>query len=269
MMKPLKRFFVSSLSDSGNRFDHAKTILLDSHQTHYVKHVLRMKKGSLCLFFDGSGNEFVGRLERFMGNQRCEAALLERRTGERSDARIQISCAQAIPQHRKMDVIVEKAAELGVFELIPLVTERTVVQISKEREQKVIDRWNRIARQTLQQSRVANAPAILPLTTFVELCQQFSRFDQVYLFHPSEDAQPAQEIVRTKSSRVARPTDEKSVLKPRRLLLIIGPEGGFSDLELKGAKQNKAHVVRLHSGIMKTDTAFVAATSFFKASYEG
>lgn len=155
-----------------------------------------------------------------------------------------------------MDRIVEKSAELGVFQLIPLITERTVVRIRRDQFPKVCQRWERIALQTLKQSRVSAAPRISPPTSFEAMCSDLSRYHRTFLLHPSSGAMPFRDaFVGVRHAA------------PLHTLLIIGPEGGFSPSEVERASRAGAKIVTLGAGILKTDTAFVAAASFLKLTY--
>ena len=208
-----------------------------------------MKEGATLVLFDGEGNEYIARLGRFRKDGSSEAQLVER-LGSDQDAGVKLSVAQAIPQDRKFDLIIQKAAELGLFELIPLETERTIVRIPKDQYEKVHARWNRIAEQTMKQSRVSRKPNIFLPTSFSQLMEKSETYNRMFLLHPSPDAKPIHEI---------QPSD-----MGERSLLLIGPEGGFSSRECVAAKARGATVLGLGSGILKTDTAFVAVASFFK-----
>ena len=262
MAKALKRFLISSsLSGLGqNQKREARTVLLTPEETHHLKNVLRIKEGSLCLLFDRDGNEFVSCLERFRSDARSEAKLIEPILTERDDL-LKLTVAQAIPQDRKMDLIVQKSAELGVFKLIPLVTERTVVRIAAEQVKKVHARWERIVEQTLKQSRIRRAPEIAPPTSFEELLSRFSQYDRIFLPHTSPDAKPIRE------SLLSNGTAGSKVASNAQILLMIGPEGGFSPREVEESRARGAQVVRMGSGILKMDTAFVAAVGFFCLMY--
>ena len=231
-----------------------ETVLLTSEETHHLRHVLRMKTGSSCLLYDRSGREFVGRLEGFRANTQAEFKIVEpSKSAVIPQNRLRISVAQAIPQDRKMDLIVEKSAELGVFELVPLVSERTVVRIARDRISQVLKRWRRIAEQTIKQSRVRTAPKIEDPIAFSDLCSRFGRYGEVLLLDPSDRVKTIRESF--------SPSNDGSV---RTVLLVIGPEGGFSPAELEKAEASGAKIVRMGSGILKTDTAFVAAVSFLE-----
>lgn len=240
MERPLKRIRVSKLLKTSDT-----VVSLSREEAHYIQDVLRMKKGDQLLVFDSSGNEFVAQL-RDSG----EAELLEPVINGTSKSRMQLIVAQAIPQHRKMDKIVEQASELGVSELIPLVTEHTIVRMAKEREAKVSDRWQRIVGETLQQSRLRHRPKISPITDWFSFWNAERSFDQILMFHPGPDAKPIHECVSRQTSG--------------NILVLIGPEGGFSDEEVKQAKKRGAILVKMNTGILKTDTAFVAAVSALK-----
>jgi len=206
--------------------------------------------------FDQFGNEFVSRFDVFRSDERCEATLLEPVETQNS-RNTNLSIAQAIPQDRKMDQIVQKAAELGVAELIPLVTERTIVRVSEERKNKVATRWNRIAQQTLQQSRLTRLPQIQPIHSFQSLCKKLTAYSEVYILDPSQEARPVCDLVQKQGKNK----------KGKRLLLLIGPEGGFTNEEIKDAEACGAQCVRLGRGVLKTDTAFIAAVSVFQTLF--
>ncbi|MBI4357957.1 MAG: 16S rRNA (uracil(1498)-N(3))-methyltransferase [Candidatus Omnitrophica bacterium] len=261
MEKALKRFLISFPLGPRNleRNKKAGTVLLTKEETHHLKNVLHMKEGSLCVLFDREGNEFVSRIERFGPGAQLEARLLEPVARETSDL-LRLTVAQAIPQDRNMDRIVEKAAELGLFELMPLVTERTVVRMEKEQFDKVHRRWERIAEQTLKQCRLRKAPKIAPLTLFKDLSSEPSQYDLFFLLHPSKEASPIRDCVSFSPSSFIR---DKTV----RVLLAIGPEGGFSPREVAMARARGARLIQLGQGILKTDTAFVAAAGFFRFGY--
>ena len=249
MARSLKRFLVSTSLKNQTVSDKIQTILLTPEETHHLKGVLRLKEGNLCLLFDREGNEFLSRIEHFRAGA-SEVRLLEPHVCEAAK-KLELTVAQALPQDRKMDEIVKKAAELGIFELIPLVTERTMLRISKERFGKVRLRWERIAAQTLKQSQVKTLPQISGPISFKELCADVSSYDQSFLFHPSDVSRPIKEI-----DSISAPD------KINRLLMVIGPEGGFSDREVKEAQASGMKLITMGDGILKTDTAFVAGASF-------
>jgi len=250
MMRALKRFFISlSLAPQMDIESKISTVLLPREETHHLKNVLRMKEGELCLLFDSEGHEFVSRIERYLADDRSEIALLDPVSSKNQSDSLKLTVAQAIPQDRKMDEIVRQAAELGVYEIIPLITERTIVRIHKDKSAQVVERWQRIADQTLKQSRLSRAPRILQPATFDALCGNLKSYQNAFILDTASGATPVKDYRSQKMSD---------------LLLIIGPEGGFSQDEIQNAEHLGAKRVSLGGGILKTDTAFVASVGFFK-----
>ena len=249
-MKNLKRFpVVSSLKSihSSDLKQNKVTVSLTLEETHHLKGVLHVPEGTKCVLFDSEGNECIGQVEPFRVNAPAEVRLLER-VAKNSESHLKLSVAQAIPQDRKMDEIVRKSAELGIYELIPLTTERTIVRMKKEQVQKVTERWQRVLTQAAKQSQVSKLPQIKSLTSFEPLLSQFGEYDRVFMLHPSKESKPIRE----------------TAFKTEKVLLMIGPEGGFSDREAKEARLKGAELIAMGPEIMRTDTAFVAAAGFFK-----
>lgn len=256
MAKQPKRFLVSvELVSSGSKQSVERLLLyLNPSETHHLKHVLRIKEGAVCIFIDPHGNEASGTVESFLPDGRAKIKLDEQ-IRIKSDSHLFLTVAQAVPQHRKMDWMAEKAAELGIDEIIPLVSERTVARMEDEKKEKAIARWRRIAEQTIKQSRISKVPKISEMASFDSLCSRFKDYTRVFLFHTGSGAKPIQEAVH---SRLFSGQDKKY------FLMVIGPEGGFSQKEVERATQSGAEMVSLGSGILKTDTAFLAVASFFK-----
>ncbi len=249
MMRALKRFLISSsLAPQMKIQSKSNTVVLPREETHHLKNVLRMKEGELCLLFDSEGHEFVSRIERYRPDEQSEVSLLDA-VSQKNKPAFNISIAQAIPQDRKMDEIARQATELGVYELIPLITERTVVRIQKDKAEKVIQRWQRIADQTLKQCRLGRSPKIQLPVEFEVLSRNFTSYRNIFILDTDPGAIPIKELGSEKLDGV---------------LLLIGPEGGFSPREIKQAEASGARRVSLGEGILKTDTAFVAAAAFFK-----
>jgi 16S rRNA (uracil1498-N3)-methyltransferase len=242
MTKALKRFLVTS-----SLKQRKASVFLTPQETHHLKDVLHMKEGNQCLLFDREGSEYIGQVESFKKDGTAEVKVIEPVLQNRLEG-LSLSVAQAIPQDRKMDDMVRKSAELGLYELIPIETERTIVRMKEASFKKARERWNRILLQASKQARHFRLPQIKSLTSFDQLCSQFFQYDDVFLLHPSKEAKLIREC-RAKSKKV---------------LLMIGPEGGFSEKEANQAHEKGAQLISMGTEIMRIDTAFVAAASFFK-----
>lgn len=228
---PARRFFVEGVHASGGR------VAVDASDAHKILRVLRLDSGDSVTVVDSAGTAFEATLER-------DGSTLYARLGDGAvytrDAPLRISVAQGVPKGAKMDFIVEKLAELGVMELIPLVTERTV---SRDPADGKIDRWRRLARTAAQQSGSGEVMQVAEVATLERLVDRFSAFDRVLFPWEAADARALREVL--------------PGLLPERgsVLVVIGPEGGFSHAEAESAKQAGAAVISLGSQILRTETA--------------
>jgi 16S rRNA (uracil1498-N3)-methyltransferase len=304
MASRLRRFLVSErLSKAVVPYSSSTPLHLDLVQSRHANQVLRLREGKQMIVIDPTGLEFLATikgLDRRTGlveydlieklQKRREIALGEEIVHSPdllSSLKPLLRVAQGIPQHGKMDKIIEKATELGIDEVIPLLTARTISRVDsvgEDRAEKIQARWERIARETIKQSRVSLPPRIAPPTSFKDLIRQSTSSPsssspndlRVILFHPSEHSIAVKEFASdllswTSSSLHSGPSttkEEKRRGRRKEVLLLIGPEGGFSEEEVGLAKRDlgeaKLSCVALGDSILKTDTAFVAAVSLVK-----
>jgi 16S rRNA (uracil1498-N3)-methyltransferase len=146
-----------------------------------------------------------------------------------------------------MDVIVQKATELGVAEIVPLVTERTIVKIRDE--EKRITRWQKIAREAAMQSSRIDIPKVRGVQSFHDfLSSLVSRPSSLNLLPWEEGGPPVKTVLR----------DGQNM---KSIVVLIGPEGGFSKDEAEQAKDRNFHLVSLGPNILRTETAAIAVLS--------
>jgi 16S rRNA (uracil1498-N3)-methyltransferase len=158
----------------------------------------------------------------------------------------EIVVAQGVPKGQKMDFIVEKLTELGVAAIVPLQSERTVVSDVSPNK---LERWRRLAKTAAQQCGRATIPLIEDPANLEQLLSRADAFDAVLL--PWELAEPV-------------PLRERlpALLEgAKRVLLIVGPEGGFSHAEAAAAQAAGAHAISLGKRILRTETAGLAAVA--------
>jgi 16S rRNA (uracil1498-N3)-methyltransferase len=237
----MRHFLVSPQAISGD------LITFPASEAHHIKKVLRFKKGDLCAVLDGKGYRYEVELHEVASI--VTGRILKK---EKAKSATFISVAQAIPQKGKMETIVEKAAELGLLRLIPLMTERTQIRPTAEAAQKMVTRWLRIAEQTIKQSHSAYVPEIMLPLPLDQLIQEFGRYSCVLLFSPRPDAMEWSRFSTQASCDMREP------------LVLIGPEGGFSPVECEALKKHSVQMIKLEDEILKTDTAFVSIVSLLK-----
>ncbi len=219
-------------------------------ETHHLRDIIRLKQGDLCLLTDGFGSEAEASVSSFLKSGTSELIIRQiSKAPQKETNKVYIRVLQALLQKNKTDFLIEKAQELGVDEFWPVETERTVVHLQKENESHVRSRWEKIVTGAVKQSGVLKPMKLGPVNSLKEALRSLPQGEEVTIFHPDPAALPFKEWIETRGSRP--------------LNICFGPEGGFSERELKEAKieQEKkgspCTIVRLQDGILRSETAFL------------
>jgi 16S rRNA (uracil1498-N3)-methyltransferase len=232
------RFFISP-----DRID-GSAITITGDDVRHIATVLRMKPGDNLLLCDGRGTEYKSRITS-IDRSEIRTEVLDRSTRELRSPRI--SLAQGLPKSEKMDFIMQKATELGAASIVPIVSERTVVKLKDE--EKRVARWRKICREAAMQSNRPDIPEVKqvrPFGTFIRSLEPGP--GSLFLLPWEEATEPIKTVFR-------RHTDLKEIL------VLIGPEGGFSVDEANLARDAGFHPVSLGPAILRTETAGVAVLS--------
>ncbi|MBD3427256.1 MAG: 16S rRNA (uracil(1498)-N(3))-methyltransferase [Candidatus Omnitrophica bacterium] len=237
----MSRFFVSPQKVRDNK------ILIDGEEAHHILDVMRMQDGDNVTVFDGTGNEYSGFIEN---SDRAAGRLTVRivRTDKPSARRMpRVTLAQAIPKKSKMDYIVEKATELGVNRIIPLVTKRTIVRPDDRRRAKKVDRWKKLAVEAAKQCGRTDVPEIEQITQFSDMVSRMDQYDLVLFASLRDDTIPLRQSLEG--------------FKNGDILVFIGPEGDFTPEEAEMACAGNCRFVSLGDRVLKSDTAGLALLS--------
>ncbi|HUU51213.1 MAG TPA: 16S rRNA (uracil(1498)-N(3))-methyltransferase [Nitrospinota bacterium] len=230
----MHRFFIKPENIKRN------TITLSNEDVTRIRRVLRCKKGDCIKVLDGKGGEYLVQIEKIDPNI-VKGRILER-TFIKNIPDVSVVMGQGIPKGSKMDLIVQKATELGVDKIIPLITERTVVKINNQSSYKKIERWRRIAKGSSEQSCRSFVPEI---SHVMDLYHFFSKY---------RDADT--KLILWEEEKNIRFRDRlRNIDKIKELILVIGPEGGFSKKEIKRAEDEGFVSVGLGFSILRTETA--------------
>ena len=219
-----------------------QSVTLAADEARHLREVLRLKPGDPVSVFDGEGKEFSARV----GQARREFAELELE-GEieaaRPESPLRITLAVALLKGEKFDLVVQKATELGVYKIVPLITRFADIKLRDESDAtKRVARWQRIALEAAKQSGRAVVPQIEEVSPFASV---LSPPNPCLLF--SE-----------KSGYGLTQIDTDSVTA------IIGSEGGWSDEELDQARAAGAQIVTLGGRILRAETAAITATALLQ-----
>ena len=224
-------------------------LTLGREQAHYLGRVLRKRVGDSVVVFDGSGREFSGVIASFSKND----AVLELATGVTRDVEspLTLRLLQSVCKGERMDFIVQKATELGVSEIQPILTERTVVRLDGERAGRRTEHWQRVAISACEQSGRNRVPRIHDAIPLTELLAQPPRTGHRLVLSPSAGA-----------GLLAQSAAENCELE-----LLIGPEGGLDDSELSAAVDAGFLAARFGPRILRTETAAIAAIAALQSAW--
>ena len=188
-----------------------------------------------------------------MAPTRITAKVLEEKEerGRSADSSLEITLGLAILKAGKLDWVLQKATELGVARIIPIVTEKTIARPRPERQQAQHHRWQEILKEAAQQSGRWEIPSLELPSGFARLAARGPAFDLVILPWEGETEKGLKEVLRAKR-------------QARKILVLIGPEGGFSEQEVTLAEGHQAVCVSLGPRTMRADTAALATLAMLQ-----
>ena len=238
------RFFISPDQVLGPE------IAISGEDVRHIANVLRMKPGEELLLCDGQGTEYAVTITS-VGRTEVSTCVLS--IAKRPLSSPRVTLAQGLPKSDKMDLIVQKATELGVASIIPVVTERTIVKLKDE--EKRIGRWQKICREAAMQSNRPDIPSVGPVLSFIDFLRISHPESGSLLLLPWEEATlPLKSVLRQKQEAC-------------RIVVLIGPEGGFSRKEAELAQAGGFHLVSLGQNILRTETAAIALLGMIQYEY--
>jgi 16S rRNA (uracil1498-N3)-methyltransferase len=221
-------------------------IISDDGCVHHIKNVLRLQIGDKVTIFDGDGDEHICIITGLEKNQ----ALMDKISTKKARPELyKITIACALPKKSKMDEIIDKLTQLGVYAIVPLITERVILKINENTDSR-LERWRKIALNAAEQSQRNRLPQILPVTSFKDLLARSNQYNLKLL--------PTLEGERT-SIRDVIPIPVST-----SILVVIGPEGDFSPQEVRQSIDSGFIAISLGENVLKVDTAAIAVASYLK-----
>lgn len=217
----------------------ANTVTLHGDDVKHIGRVLRLAPGDPIIICDGNGSECKA-IIRSIGKDFVECECNTPVPCE-SEPPVSVTLYQGLPKTGKMETIVQKCVELGVYSVVPMLTQYCVVQ-PKESFSGRIERWQRVAEEAAKQSRRGIIPQILPLVRLESA--SFLDYDLVLLAYENERATTLKQTLTGFSGK--------------RIAMLIGPEGGFSEEEVNRLTERGAKSVSLGKRILRTETAGMA-----------
>lgn len=213
-------------------------------QAHHLRHVLRVPAGSEVELFDGCGGVYRGAVE-FQGARVRVVSL--RKVDSAPEPRSRLILGAALIKPDRFELVLEKGTELGVDEFVPLLTRFCTVRIPESRWNERVKRWERIVQEACRQCGRASVPAVGRPTGFSGFLEENrSRGSGFFLYEHAAQCRPLR----------LPPSD--------RIILCVGPEGGWDEAEVSAARNAGWEVFRLGSTILRAETAAIAAIALFR-----
>jgi 16S rRNA (uracil1498-N3)-methyltransferase len=241
----MHRFYAPNLGTENH-------VWVEGDEARHLIRVLRLDVGDEVAVFDGSGIEALGVVER-AERDRVKIAIRQRDAVDR-DPVLAVTLACSVVKAKAMDLLIEKCAELGLRELVPVETRRSVPKV-EHREASHVERWQRIAVEASKQCGRTTLTRIAPPRPLSALLARSGDWDVRLAFSLDEDALPLRTVLAEHPG-------------PRSLIYLIGPEGGLERAELREAASAGFETVRLGKSILRTETAAAAALAAILYHYE-
>ncbi len=238
----MHRFYVTPDQIDGD------IVRITGSDVNHLKNVLRMKQGDEIIICNGQGKDYYCIINRVSEGETTAKIESVEETG--TELKTKITLFQGLPKKDKMELIIQKAVELGVSEIVPVMTKRVVVKIEdKKKEEKKLERWQAIAEEAAKQSRRGIIPKITPIMTYKDALAKAKQMELGLI--PYENA--------TGMSKTREIMN--SIGQYETVGIMIGPEGGFEETEITLAMEQKVRPITLGRRILRTETAGLAILS--------
>lgn len=237
----LTRVFVEEPLATGS------TLSIGGSAANHIMRVLRAREGDELTLFDGRGGEYGARVAGFRKDS-VQVEVKEHRDVERESA-LDLTLAQGISRGERMDWVMQKATELGVTRIIPVVTERTMVKLDERQAERKIEHWRAIVISACEQCGRNRVPEVALPMPYIEAVR-------------SIDAEVTRVLLSPSGTLRARDLGHST-----RIAMLIGPEGGLSDNEQEAALAAGFQPLRMGPRILRTETAAIAALAALQHNF--
>ena len=239
----MHRFFVRP-DDVGTQ-----ELRLRTEEADHLARVLRLGPGAQVVAFDGCGREYETVVERLESTGVVCRILCD--VTSPSPPTVSITLGQGLPKGEKFDWLIQKTTELGVSDIVPLITERVIPTFSKPQIARKVERWQKLAREACKQSRRATVPHLwppTPLKTFLASCQSA---ELKLMLWEGENTSSLRTVLAASAPMAS-------------VALVVGPEGGLTPQEVTCGEAYGFLAVGLGKRILRTETAGVVAVTLLQ-----
>jgi 16S rRNA (uracil1498-N3)-methyltransferase len=233
---------------------HPDALLLSGAEAHHCRNVLRLEAGDKIVLFDGRGRELTAQIE----SAEAHVQLRKLHEAQTPPLRCRITLGQAIPKGKNMDLIVQKAVEIGAAEIAPILSDRTVVRLDEESAASKQAKWQTVAIEAAKQCGQNWLPQVHTPQTLAQFFHEHRRFDLQLIGSLQSDAVHLKKILAEYSAEHGD--------RPASVLMLVGPEGDFTPAELSLARSQGCRPITLGPIVLRVETASLYCLSIL--SYE-
>lgn len=239
----MSRFFIKEADINSN------LIKIAGEDFNHIKNVLRLKCGNNIILNDCNGNDYLVEIDKFEENFVFTKVINSKKNV--TEAQIDVTLYQGLPKSDKMDLIIQKSIELGVKKIVPVITERTIVKVEdKKSTENKVKRWQRISLEAAKQCNRGCIPQIVYPISYKMALEQAKETDLSFIPYEKENSNNLRTYIeKAKAGNI------------KKISIIIGPEGGFSENEIEAAILEGINSVTLGPRILRTETAGIAILS--------
>ena len=234
----MSKFFVKTNQIEGN------TIIIQNEDVNHIKNVLRAKVDGIIDICDcDTSQNYICKIEKIK-EKNIYCHIIEE-IQSKVEPHIQVSIFQGLPKADKMELVIQKSVELGVYDITQLEMKRCVVKLNEKDKIKKIQRWQKIADSAAKQSGRDRIPKINPIVNIHKLFENMKEYDLVLVAYENEK-------VNTLKQELKKVKQVKN--KELKIAVIIGPEGGIDKDELVKFEEHNAQIITLGNRILRTET---------------
>lgn len=234
----MPKFFVTTNQIEGN------TIIIQNEDVNHIKNVLRAKVEDTIDICDCiTSKNYICKIEQ-IEEKHIYCQIIEE-IESHVESHIQVSVFQGLPKADKMELVIQKSVELGVYDITPIEMKRCVVKLNEKDKIKKIQRWQKIAEGAAKQSGRDRIPVVHPIVNVKTLCESIKEYDLVLVAYENEKVNTLKQELK----KIKRDKD-----KTMKIAIVIGPEGGIDSEEIAKLEENQAKIITLGNRILRTET---------------
>ena len=248
----MPKFFVS------NEEIKEQEIQIKGKDVNHIKNVLRKKLGDkITICNNDTHSDYLCEIKR-IDEEKIECNILEKLEAN-AESNIKVSILQGLPKADKMELIIQKSVELGVYDITPVEMKRCVVKLNEKDKVKKIERWQKISEVAAKQSGRNIIPKINDIISIKNICNLCQEYDIVIVAYENEK----ENKLKYELEKLKQNNEEEL-----KIAILIGPEGGIDETEIELLKRNSAKIVTLGNRILRTETVALNVLSIIMYELE-